>query len=97
MIWVRPTSSTCRTASGRIQIYVKIDEMGEEAFAVSSGKWDLGDIIGVEGEVFRTRRGEISVKAKKHDPALQVPAAAAREVPRPARTPRPATASAMWT
>ena len=50
--------------SGRIQIYVKINEIGEEAFR-QFGKWDLGDIIGVEGEVFRTRRGEISVKAKK--------------------------------
>ena len=50
--------------SGRIQIYVKINEIGEEAFR-QFGKWDLGDIIGVEGEVFRTRRGEISVKAEK--------------------------------
>ena len=50
--------------SGRIQIYIKINEIGEEAFR-QFGKWDLGDIIGVEGEVFRTRRGEISVKAEK--------------------------------
>ena len=42
----------------------KINEIGEEAFR-QFGKWDLGDIIGVEGEVFRTRRGEISVKAEK--------------------------------
>ena len=53
-----------RDGSGRIQDYVKINEIGEEAFAEFS-KWDLGDIIGVEGEVFRTRRGEISVKAEK--------------------------------
>ena len=50
--------------SGRIQVYVKINEIGEEAFR-QFGKWDLGDIVGVEGEVFRTRRGEISVKAEK--------------------------------
>ena len=47
---------------GRIQIYVRIDELGEEAFAKFK-KVDIGDIVGVEGEVFRTKRGEISVKA----------------------------------
>ncbi len=49
-------------ASGRIQVYLKQDELGEEFFA-SMSNWDIGDIIGVEGEVFRTRRGEISVHA----------------------------------
>ena len=68
--------------SGRIQVYVKINEIGEEAFR-QFGKWDLGDIVGVEGEVFRTRRGEISVKAEKDHSALQEPAPAAREVARP--------------
>jgi lysyl-tRNA synthetase class 2 len=47
---------------GKIQIYVRIDELGEEAFARFK-KVDIGDIVGVEGEVFRTKRGEISVKA----------------------------------
>ena len=51
-------------ASGRIQIYVKIDEVGEEAYAAFQ-KLDIGDIIGVKGEVFRTRRGEISVKVSE--------------------------------
>lgn len=51
-----------RDASGRIQIYVKINLIGEEAYEEMK-KWDIGDIIGVEGEVFRTRRGEISLKA----------------------------------
>ncbi|MDR0325382.1 MAG: lysine--tRNA ligase [Oscillospiraceae bacterium] len=46
--------------SGRIQLYVKVDELGEEAFEAFK-KWDIGDIIGAEGVVFRTRRGEISV------------------------------------
>ena len=50
--------------AGRIQLYVRIDELGEEAFAAFK-KNDIGDIVGVEGEVFRTKRGEISVKAKK--------------------------------
>ncbi len=48
---------------GRIQLHVSINELGEEAFARIK-KVDIGDIVGVEGEVFRTKRGEISVKAK---------------------------------
>ena len=49
---------------GRIQLFVKIDEVGEEAMAAFK-KYDIGDILGVEGEVFRTKMGEISVRAKK--------------------------------
>ena len=49
---------------GRIQLYVRIDELGEEAFAKFK-KIDIGDIVGVEGEVFKTKRGEISIKAHK--------------------------------
>ena len=49
---------------GRIQLYVRIDELGEEAFAKFK-KTDIGDIVGVEGEVFKTKRGEISIKAHK--------------------------------
>lgn len=53
-----------RDSSDRMQVYVKIDEIGEENFAEFK-KWDLGDIIGVKGYVFKTRRGEISVHAKE--------------------------------
>lgn len=53
-----------RDASGRIQVYIKIDEIGEENFKLFK-KWDLGDIAGIKGFVFRTRRGEISVHAKE--------------------------------
>ncbi len=49
--------------AGRVQLYVRIDDVGEEALAAFK-KYDIGDIVGVEGEVFRTKRGEISVKAK---------------------------------
>lgn len=49
-----------RDRSGRIQLYLKIDDIGEEAYA-GLKKWDIGDIIGVRGFVFRTRRGEISI------------------------------------
>jgi len=50
-------------SSGRIQVYVKIDAVGEECYGQFC-RWDIGDIIGVRGEAFRTRRGEISVKAE---------------------------------
>lgn len=49
---------------GRLQLYVRVDDLGEEAFNEFK-KWDIGDIVGVEGLVFRTRRGEISVHCKK--------------------------------
>ena len=49
---------------GRIQILSKIDELGEEAYKIIS-YLDMGDIIGVEGEAFKTQSGEISIKAKK--------------------------------
>ena len=49
-------------ATGRIQLFVKIDEMGEEEYARFK-KNDIGDILGVEGHVFKTKTGEISVRA----------------------------------
>ena len=55
--------SDLQDGAGRIQLYVRIDDVGEEALAAFK-KYDIGDIVGVEGEVFRTKRGEISVKAK---------------------------------
>ena len=48
-------------AQGRIQLYVRVDEMGEEGLNRFK-KYDIGDIVGVTGEVFRTKRGEISIK-----------------------------------
>lgn len=50
--------------SGQIQIYVKNDDIGGEWFSYVSA-FDIGDIIGVEGTVFRTRRGEISVHSQE--------------------------------
>ena len=52
-----------RDGSGRMQVYVRIDDIGEDNFKEFK-KWDLGDIVGVSGFVFKTRRGEISVHAK---------------------------------
>ena len=47
---------------GKVQLYVARDGVGEEVYA-GFKKWDVGDIIGVEGHLFRTRTGEISVHA----------------------------------
>lgn len=50
--------------TGRIQIYVRMNDIGEEEFKEFK-KWDIGDIIQVDGFVFKTKTGEISVHAKK--------------------------------
>ena len=47
---------------GRIQLYVARDGIGEEAYAAFK-KWDVGDILGIEGFAFRTRTGEVSIHA----------------------------------
>lgn len=49
---------------GQIQIYIRMDEVGEEQYDIFH-LWDIGDIVGVKGEIFRTHRGEISIKAKE--------------------------------
>ena len=66
-----------RDDKGDIQLYVRRDELGDEPYAAFK-KLDVGDIIGVKGEVFRTKTGELSVRATE-------PASPAREVPRPDR------------
>ena len=53
-----------RDESDRIQVYVRMNDIGKEEFKEFK-KWDIGDIIGVEGFVFRTKKGEISVHAQK--------------------------------
>src|SRR5699024_9540579 len=49
--------------SGQIQIYVRKDQVGEEQFELWKSA-DLGDIVGIEGVMFKTNTGELSVKAK---------------------------------
>ncbi len=49
---------------GRIQIYVRREDLGEEYYA-DFKHYDIGDIVGVKGVVFRTQKGEISVKASE--------------------------------
>ncbi len=50
--------------NGQIQIYTKMDEIGEEEYKIFK-TFDLGDIVGVKGFAFRTKRGEISVHVKE--------------------------------
>ena len=50
--------------TGRIQLYARKDEMDEESYNEFK-KYDIGDIVGVNGEVFRTQRGEMSVRCKE--------------------------------
>ena len=49
---------------GRIQLYVRKDEVGEESYEFFK-KYDIGDIVGVKGEIFKTHMGQISVKVKE--------------------------------
>ena len=51
-----------RDDKGDIQLYVRRDELGDDAYAAFK-KLDVGDIIGVKGEVFRTKTGELSVES----------------------------------
>lgn len=53
-----------RDGSDRMQVYVRKDDVGEDAYAEFK-KWDLGDIVGIKGKVFRTKMGEISVHAEE--------------------------------
>ncbi|QHJ00717.1 lysine--tRNA ligase [Xylophilus rhododendri] len=53
--------ATLQDATGRIQLYVTRDALGEEAYAEFK-RWDLGDILGAEGTLFKTKTGELSVK-----------------------------------
>lgn len=55
--------ATLKDETGRLQIYVRLDTVGEAAYEVFR-LLDLGDIVGVEGEVFRTRTGEVTVKVE---------------------------------
>lgn len=54
-----------RDRSGRIQVYLKINDLGEEFYRDMLSTWDIGDLCEISGTVFRTRRGEISIHAKK--------------------------------
>ena len=54
--------ATLQDSTGRIQLYVTRDALGEDAYAAFK-HWDLGDIVAAEGKVFKTRTGELSIHA----------------------------------
>ena len=54
-----------RDINGKVQLYVTRDDMGEEAYRKFK-RLDIGDIVGVKGEVFRTQKGEISVRTNEY-------------------------------
>ncbi|MBP6893745.1 MAG: lysine--tRNA ligase [Pseudacidovorax sp.] len=56
--------ATLQDATGRIQLYVTRDALGEEAYA-DFKKWDLGDIVGAEGTLMKTKTGELSIKVSR--------------------------------
>ncbi|RMX07640.1 lysine--tRNA ligase [Corticibacter populi] len=55
--------ATIQDATGRIQLYVMRDAVGEDVYA-SFKRWDLGDIVAAEGTVFKTKTGELSIKVE---------------------------------
>ena len=56
--------ATLQDATSRIQLYVTRDAIGEEAYAEFK-RWDLGDIVGAEGTLMKTKTGELSVKVSR--------------------------------
>lgn len=56
--------ATLQDATGRIQLYVTRDAVGEEAYA-DFKRWDLGDILGAEGTLMKTKTGELSIKVTR--------------------------------
>jgi lysyl-tRNA synthetase class 2 len=55
---------TLQDLSGRLQAYVSRDHVGEETYATFK-RWDMGDIVGVVGTLFRTRTGELTVECSE--------------------------------
>src|SRR5512136_2918937 len=62
----KSTFAHIQDGSGRIQVYFKQDDLGEEAYEAFKRDFDLGDFIGVEGYLFRTRSGEVTVHAQAY-------------------------------
>ena len=54
-----------RDSTDRIQVYVRMNDIGGKEAFKEFKKWDIGDIVGVKGFVFRTKKGEISVHAQE--------------------------------
>ncbi len=56
---------TLQDDSGRIQCYIRRDDVGDAAYAAFEELWDLGDIVGVRGTLMRTNKGELTVHARE--------------------------------
>ncbi|EFA28215.1 lysine--tRNA ligase, partial [Haemophilus influenzae HK1212] len=58
----KATFITIQDMSGKIQLYVARDNLPEGVYAEDVGNWDLGDIIGVKGTLFKTKTNELTIK-----------------------------------
>jgi lysyl-tRNA synthetase class 2 len=56
---------TLQDGSGRIQCYVRREAIGEEAYDAFNHLWDIGDIVGVHGHLFKTNKGELTIEAAR--------------------------------
>lgn len=56
---------TIQDKSGKIQIYISINDIGEEAYTLFKTA-DIGDIVGIEGKVMKTQTGEVTIKCLKY-------------------------------
>jgi len=63
----KSTFAHIEDGSGRIQIYLKRDGLGEEIYEIFKRDFDLGDFVGVEGHLFRTRTGEVTVHVQTYE------------------------------
>ncbi len=74
---------TLQDVGGRIQLYVSRDDLPEGIYNEQFKKWDLGDILGAKGKLFKTKTGEL-YPLHRAASADQSPAPAAGQIPRPA-------------
>ena len=58
---------TLNDRTGNIQVYFKIDVLGEHKYKEEFKRLDIGDIVGIQGIVFKTRRGELTVRVEDFD------------------------------
>ena len=56
---------TLQDVSGRIQCYIRQDEVGARAYAQFKDLWDIGDIVGISGQLMRTNHGELTLQAQE--------------------------------
>jgi len=63
----KSTFAHIQDGSGRIQIYLKRDDLGEEVYSAFKKEFDVGDFINVQGNLFRTRTGEVTIRVQSYD------------------------------